>query len=173
LTGCLAIEKLTSQPRFLVDEMLGEIARWLRLLGYDTHYFKDMSDQRLIEHSKRENRVLLTCDHELHKRAIKKGVCSLLLGSTTLVNRLLTLAETYGLELRLNPADSRCPICNGVIKEVTDEGRLEGRVPERVRNKNKEFWICTSCNRVYWIGGHWKNIRRTFDEVRDRMAEQP
>jgi uncharacterized protein with PIN domain len=156
-------------PAFIVDQMLGEMARWLRLLGYDAHYSKDLNDDELIEYSKRENRVLLTCDQKLHSRAVRKGAHSFLLKPENLVNRLALLARTYGIELRVNPDDSRCPICNGEICRVDDMTKLTGRVPSKVLDTKKEFWVCSKCGQVYWVGGHWKNIERTVDEARRLM----
>ena len=153
-------------PAFAIDQMLGELARWLRLLGYDTYYSKDLSDDELIEYSKRENRVLVTCDQDLHSRAVRKGVRTLLLRPDNLVNRLALLAKVYGIELRVNPEDSRCPICNGEISKVDDVTKLIGRVPPKVLSTNNQFWICGKCGRVYWIGGHWKNIKRSVDEAK-------
>jgi hypothetical protein len=151
---------------FIVDQMLGELARWLRLLGYDTYYSKGLNDDELIEYSKKENRVLVTCDQNLHSRAVRKGAPALLLRPDSLVNRLAVLARTYGIELRASPEGSRCPLCNGEIRKVDDMTKLTDRVPSKVLNTKKEFWICSKCNQVYWVGGHWRNIDRIVDEAR-------
>lgn len=153
-------------PTFIVDQMLGELARWLRLLGYDTYYSKDLSDDELIEYSKKENRVLVTCDQNLHSRAVRKGALTLLLRPDSLVNRLAALARTYGIELRASPEDSRCPLCNGEIRKVDDMTKISDRVPSKVLNTKKEFWVCNKCSQVYWVGGHWRNIERIVDEAR-------
>jgi uncharacterized protein with PIN domain len=146
--------------------MLGELARWLRLLGYDTHYSKELNDDELISRSERENRVLLTSDQELYKKTVKHGTNSLLLKPDSLINRLTTIAKTFKLELKLDPKNSRCPICNGEIRENADVNELQTKVPSKVLKTNKEFWICTNCGKVYWIGGHWKNITRTINDVK-------
>jgi hypothetical protein len=158
-------------PAFAIDQMLGELARWLRLLGYDTYYSKDLTDEGLIEYSRSENRVLITCDQDLYSRAVRKGVRTLLLRPDNLVNRLALLAKIFGIELRVTPEDSRCPLCNGEISKVGDVTELIGRVPPKILSTNKEFWICSSCGQVYWIGGHWKNIRRSVEEAK-RLTNQ-
>lgn len=158
-------------PAFAIDRMLGELARWLRLLGYDTQYFKDLNDDELIEYSKRENRVLVTCDQDLHSRAVRKGVRTLLLRPDSLVNRLALLARVYGIELEANPEDSRCALCNGEIHKVDDMTKLIGRVPPKILITNKEFWICGKCGRIYWIGGHWKNIKKSVEEAKSLMNQ--
>lgn len=159
-------------PLFIVDQMLGELARWLRLLGYDTHYSKELTDDDLISHSKGENRTLLTSDQELYRKATKRGAHSLLLRPDALEKRLATLTKTCKLELKLDPTNSRCPICNGEIREDTDIDELRKKVPLGVLDKNKKFWTCINCGKAYWIGGHWKNIIRTINEVKRILQEQ-
>jgi hypothetical protein len=152
--------------------MLGEVARWLRILGYDTEYSRDLADQELIERSRIEKRVLLTSDQELHRRALKENVECLLLRPDGLVSKLVLLAKTYGLDLSLNPAESRCPICNGQLHESPSPGPLKDKVPSKVQAANKEFWICTNCGKVYWRGGHWNRIARTIDEVKELLTSR-
>nr|MDO8100319.1 Mut7-C RNAse domain-containing protein [Candidatus Njordarchaeota archaeon] len=163
--------KKLNAPLFLVDQMLGELARWLRLLGYDTHYDKELTDNELVSRSKTENRILVTSDQELFRKAIKLGTRALLVKPDNLANRLAILAKTYDLELRLDPANSRCPICNGEIREHTDMNELRKNVPKKVLNENREFWVCNNCGKIYWIGGHWKNIARTIHKVRQILHE--
>jgi hypothetical protein len=146
--------------------MLGELARWLRMLGYDTFYSKDLNDDELMEYSRKKNRVLVTCDRSLHARAVRKGIRTLLLRPGSLVNRLALLAKVYGIELKVDPEDSRCPLCNGEIHKVDDTTEVIGRVPARILNTQREFWICSMCKQVYWIGGHWKNIEKSIEEAR-------
>jgi uncharacterized protein with PIN domain len=153
--------------------MLGELTRWLRLLGYDTDYDKGPTDDELISRSRKENRILLTSDLELFRKAIKQGVRSLLIKPGNLASRLAVVAKKYGLELRLDPAKSRCPICNGKIREYTDVNELRKKIPTKVLNANKEFWVCTDCGKIYWIGGHWRNITRTINEAKLILHQQP
>jgi len=158
------------EPAFVVDQMLGELARWLRMLGYDTYYPKNLNDDELIEFSKKEKRVLVTCDQNLHSSAVRKGIRALLLRPDSLVNRLALLAKVFGIKLKVDPEDSRCPLCNGEIHKIDDTTKVIGRVPPGVVNSQKEFWICSRCGQVYWIGGHWKNIKKTVEEA-NRLAD--
>jgi uncharacterized protein with PIN domain len=155
---------------FLVDQMLGELARWLRILGYDAEYLRDLTDQELIERSRIEKRVLLTSDQELYRRALKENAECLLLRPDRLVSKLSMLAKIYRLDLKLDPAESRCPICNGQLRESSNLAELRDRVPSKVQVANKEFWVCTNCSKVYWMGGHWKGINRTVREVRELLT---
>jgi uncharacterized protein with PIN domain len=158
-----------STPTFIVDQMLGELSRWLRILGYDAEYSKDLTDQQLIQRSRIEKRILLTSDQELYRRALKENVECLLLRPESLVRKLSTLARIFKLDLSINPAESRCPICNGQVRETSDLAELQDRVPSGIRESNKKFWICTKCSKVYWMGGHWKGISRIIEEVNELL----
>ena len=59
---------------FFVDAMLGNIARKLRLLGFDSEYFSDISDSELIEKAQTECRTIISRDYSLTQRAKKKGI---------------------------------------------------------------------------------------------------
>jgi uncharacterized protein with PIN domain len=165
--------KKQGSAKFLVDQMLGELARWLRLLGYDTYYSKDLCDEELIQNSIADRRVLLTSDQELHRRALKMGASSFLLGPGRLVEKLAALAKTYDLDLNINPASSRCPICNGGLRETSDVAELSVGVPATVQERQQKFWVCTNCNKAYWVGGHWKNITKTINDIKNLLEGQP
>ena len=63
-----------TRPRFSADEMLGSLARWLRLMGYDTIYERDSSDTAILERARVDERILLTRDKKLAERAKEKGL---------------------------------------------------------------------------------------------------
>ena len=76
------------EPKFIVDTMLGNVARWLRMLGYDTLYFKRIEDWKILSMALKDERVILTRDHGLCNRARKKGAKCLLLEQDTMEERL-------------------------------------------------------------------------------------
>jgi uncharacterized protein with PIN domain len=147
--------------RFIADTMLGKLSRWLRLLGYDVDYRVDFEDDDLIASAK--GRTLLTRDRALFERAKSEGLSALLISGTGIKGQLLQLKEEAGIELRDTPEFARCPLCNGEIESVEKE-KLKENVPENLN----DFWICKTCKNVYWEGGHWKNIKETIKEVKDR-----
>lgn len=143
---------------FIADNMLGKLARWLRLMGYDVLYRTDYSDDDIIEKSK--GRLILTRDRELFKVTENHGFEALLVRDTDIVGQLLQLKEEAGIELRDSPGFSRCPLCNGSIEPIEKE-KIKENVPDDVN----DFWACKACKKVYWEGGHWKNIKETIQEV--------
>ena len=99
--------------RFILDGMLGRLARWLRIAGYDTLYYMDMDDDSLIEESLESNRALLSRDSELIQRAKKRDIEAHLIKSEIIHEQLKQVKQEIGLTL--NPSISRCPTCNGPL----------------------------------------------------------
>jgi len=154
------------KPRFLVDSMLGSLARWLRIGGYDAEYRRDADDDSLMEEASKTGRVLLTRDRMLALRAKKRGVETILVEGEGDVEQLGALAAALGLEL--NPSNSRCPRCNGSLTQV-DRDQVRDRVPEASLEAFDVFWVCGSCGGVYWRGSHWKQIASTLEEAENLL----
>ncbi len=148
--------------RFLVDSMLGSLARWLRIGGYDAEYRRDADDDALLEEASRTGRVLLTRDRVLALRAKKRGVETILVEGEGDVRQLGALAAALGLEL--DPSNSRCPKCNGSLTRVS-RNQVRDRVPEASLEAFDVFWVCDSCGGVYWRGSHWDQIASTIEEA--------
>ena len=144
---------------FIVDGMLGTLARWLRIAGYDSIYFRGMDDDRLLEETKDSARIMLTRDRELYQRSLKLGLKSIYLESEEVSAQLTHLKRQLGL--KLVASNSRCPICNGPLMEKP-KANVQDLVPVESFNVFEEFWACGDCSRVYWKGSHWVKIRETL-----------
>lgn len=154
------------KPRFLVDSMLGSLARWLRIGGYDAEYRRDAEDDSLMEEAFRTGRILLTRDRVLVLRAKKRGIETILVEGEGEVEQLGALAAALGLEL--DPSNSRCPKCNGSLTRVSRD-EVRDRVPEASLEAFDVFWMCGSCGGVYWRGSHWNQIASTIEEA-DKLS---
>jgi len=154
------------KPRFLVDSMLGSLARWLRIGGYDAEYRRDAEDDSLMEEASRTGRILLTRDRVLVLRAKKRGIETILVEGAGEVEQLGALAAALGLEL--DPSNSRCPKCNGSLTRVS-RNEVRDRVPEASLEAFDVFWVCGSCGGVYWRGSHWDQIASTIEEA-DKLS---
>lgn len=159
-----------AEPRFIVDTMLGNVARWLRLLGYDTIYHRKLEDWRILLLASREGRIILTRDRGLHHRALRRGLKSILLEQDTMEERLAYLALKTGIRLYVDVDKSRCPVCNGELVRVNKE-YVKGHVPQRVYEKHNDFWMCRKCGKIYWMGRHWKGIEETLRRAREILQE--
>ncbi len=153
--------------RFLVDGMLGGLARWLRILGQDVRYDASMNDNELLRIAHEENMVLLTRDEELYERAMARKIQSALVLGETEETRLAQIASSLGVHLDINMAETKCPDCGAGLKE-TPKNDIADKVPKASLKLYDRFWECTNqnCGKVYWVGSHWNRIRQTLEEAR-------
>jgi uncharacterized protein with PIN domain len=153
--------------RFLVDGMLGGLARWLRILGQEVRYDSNVTDNDLLRIAHEENMVLLTRDEELYRRAIARKIASALVLGETEEERLAQMASTFGVVLDADMAETKCPECGSDLKE-TPKNDLVDEVPQASLKLYNKFWKCTNrnCGKVYWVGSHWKQMRHTLEQAR-------
>jgi len=151
---------MSLQPRFAADEMLGSLARWLRIMGYATNYEKDRGDDEILRSAQEQGRVLLTRDEELADRA---APLSLYILSDDIDAQLRQVVDAYNLAA--DEAMVRCTVCNGELDRTPKE-ELLGVVPTGALENHQEFFRCRSCGKVYWKGSHWNNIRRRLGNLR-------
>lgn len=140
--------------KFVVDHMLGRLAKWLRILGYDTVYSPSLDDSALVRISQAEGRLLLTRDTGIVQR---KGIQCLLIDSDRLEEQLAQVTRRCGLHFG-DQAMSRCLRCNSTLEEV-DRETVRGMVPEYVWQNHSHFRRCPACVRLYWRGTHWEQMR--------------
>jgi hypothetical protein len=145
-------------PQLLADAMLGKLARWLRLLGYDTLYLKE-DDDLLAYRARAEDRILLTRDHELANR---RGLHTLLIHAQTLDEQLRQVVETIGPPT--DGAPPRCMACNAPLEEITST-EAEPHVPPYVARTQSEFRRCTGCGKITWPGTHWDDIQARIQNI--------
>jgi uncharacterized protein with PIN domain len=151
--------------KFIADGMLGKLTRWLRMLGQDAKYSSQSEDAELIAAAEKENRVLLTRDLELYKRALAKGIDTFYVKGQTEAEKLAGLAVRFGFSLTVDLTLSRCPKCNTKIQS-TPKKKLADKVEKNTFVYYAEFWTCPKCGSVYWQGAHWKGIRATLEEAK-------
>ncbi len=153
--------------RFLVDGMLGGLARWLRILGYDARYDANEKDNDLLRIAHEENMILLTRDEELYQRAIVRKIQSALVIGETEEARLAQIASTFGVHLDVDMTETKCPECGSDLKQ-TPKSDVADEVPQESLKLYEQYWKCTNqnCGKVYWVGSHWNRIRQTLEEAR-------
>lgn len=155
--------------RFLVDHNVGRLAKWLRVLGYDTLFDPQLEDAGLLRVAAEEHRVLLTKDSGiLHRRVVASGrVRTLWVRSDNPWEQLHQVVEE--LQLSGDAEFSRCIICNEPLTPVGRE-RVQQRVPPYVYRAHKEFMECSACRRIYWRGTHWKNMQAELAQIKRGMT---
>jgi uncharacterized protein with PIN domain len=157
--------QLPDPIRFVLDTHLGKLARHLRLAGLDAVYRREARDEELAEIACREQRVLLTRDRGLLKRAIV--VHGYFVRETASSRQFVEVLGQFG-PLPLVPF-SRCLRCNAGLVEVP-KSAVEAGLGERTRRAFARFHECSGCGQVYWKGSHWAELARILDAA-VRQAE--
>ncbi|MCD6155431.1 MAG: Mut7-C RNAse domain-containing protein [Candidatus Atribacteria bacterium] len=140
--------------KFIADCMLGKLARWLRISGYDTLYIRYLSDSKIIALARFEKRFVLTRDLEM--RHLEPNLVYLV-KSLSIQEQLQEVLERFKLSPKLN--ESRCPHCNEILLPINRE-QAKKYVPLFVYQSFNKFTQCPSCKKVYWPGTHWQKITR-------------
>nr|HID59568.1 hypothetical protein [Desulfobacterales bacterium] len=143
--------------KFAADRMLGRLAKWLRILGYDTVYRKNLSDEGFISLA-REGRILLTRNTSLRDRLPPEQ--SVFITSDHYQDQLVTVIKALSLKPVRDAFFSRCTVCNTVLEPAQD---VEDEVPEYIWETQHKFSRCRNCGKVYWPGTHYE---RTFERIK-------
>ena len=146
---------LTKPHRFLLDNHLGRLARYLRLLGFDALYFNDQADDaELAQIAHDEGRILLSRDRGLLKRSlVTYGYC---LRTKDSREQLTAVLHRYQLHDQIKPW-SRCLRCNGRLHPIAKENIIH-RLEPKTKLYFHEFQICGDCQQIYWKGSHFSKL---------------
>jgi uncharacterized protein with PIN domain len=146
--------------RFIVDINVGKLARWLRIMGYDTLLFNETDDGQMLKTALEEDRIILTRDSQfLKRRAITSGRAkALLIEGEDPEEQLKQVAETFNLDYEHSPF-TLCLECNRQLIERKKED-LKNIVPPYVYKTQQYFKECPQCHRIYWQGTHWVAMNR-------------
>jgi len=148
--------------KFLVDRMLGKLAKTLRLLGYDAIYYQDEDPAQLIRLAREQDRVILTRNTKLAANQPGDRVVSIAKDHPDL--QLLELHEKGHIVINDNKSFSRCLICNVLLDGITRK-EVEGKVPEFIFHNYQEFYRCSQCGRIYWPGTHQQHMQKRIKEM--------
>jgi uncharacterized protein with PIN domain len=161
---CLGL--IPSKMRFIADAMLGRLARWLRLLGFDTLYQRDIRDGDLLKLAVREDRIVLTRDtHFLNIKSLKN---LLIIHSDYPLEQVREVIVSFGIRAF---APGRCPQCNGVLDPVDEKMRVRDLVPDHIFFNHENFQICHSCGQIFWEGTHLRRFRERLGPLMEESAQ--
>jgi uncharacterized protein with PIN domain len=151
---------------FIADANVGKLARWLRTMGYDALFFKNIDDNRLIDIALKEKRIILTKDTQLMKRRIitEGKLKAILIQADNPEEQLRQVVK----ELGLNQIEefSRCLECNQSLEPKTKE-EVRNLVPPYVLRTQSQYMQCPSCRRIYWRGTHWQRMKKELAKLTD------
>jgi uncharacterized protein with PIN domain len=143
-----------TQMIFIIDCMLGKLAKWLKILGFDALFFSKIEDEELLALAKKEGRILLTKDTGLIQKA--KEVQTLFLESEDWQDQVRQVIEHFHLRDKVTP-HTRCIDCNEELKNLPKKN-AKNLVSAFVFDKADSFALCPDCGRVFWRGTHFKDM---------------
>jgi len=151
---------------FLVDAMLGNMAKKLRLLGFDSEYVSDIDDSKLIEKAQNEKRTIISRDRNLIDRAKKNEISSVYITTENEIEQFLEILETTHLQFDKISGDSaRCTKCNSLTSQI-NKLEIKNNIPEGVLEYHDKFWKCDGCDQIYWEGTHIKNLQEFVQKIK-------
>lgn len=152
---------LPAVPSFVLDQHLGRLAAYLRMMGFDTLYRNDYHDEELAQVSHDEQRVLLTRDVGLLKRSLV--IYGYYVRATHREPQLVEITRRFKLSTQAAPF-KHCMKCNGLLYAVAKDAILD-RLPDGTARYYDEFHRCPSCQRVYWKGPHYEQMQRLVEQM--------
>ncbi len=152
--------KPMATPKFIADINVGRLAKWLRIMGYDTLLFRGDDDSALVELATLDDRIILTRDTRImERRAVSSGQVKLvLIEADEMWRQLKQVAKTLNLAPVLNPF-ALCLECNEPLISKKKE-EVKDFVPAYVYRTQDEFMECPVCHRIYWRGTHWQAMSK-------------
>lgn len=149
--------------KFLCDQMLGTLAKWLRIYGFDTFYASDdLDDNKLIEIAKKENRTLITRDKQLIYNSRRENIKSIKITEKNIDEQLKQILKEVKIDKDLFL--SRCLLCNSLVSKV-NKNETKSKIPDKIFKNNENFWYCKKCDKIYWQGSHFKNMTQKINSL--------
>jgi uncharacterized protein with PIN domain len=148
--------------KFLVDRMLGKLVKGLRMLGYDTIYYRGEDPHQLIRSARQEGRVILTRNTKLIPKSSEDLILQIREDNPSF--QLRELVQKRLISLDEANLFSRCLLCNALLNGIPRK-EAEGKVPDFIFSNQKEFFRCPQCQKIYWQGSHKENMQRKVEEL--------
>ena len=154
---------MTDEPKFIVDHNVGKLARWLRMMGYDTLFFSGDNDSRMVTLAQKEGRVILTKDTQImRRRVVTTGqIKAVLIRGDKPEAQMHQVVSTLNLNPRFHPF-SLCLECNQPLVAKA-KPQVKELVPAYVFQTQSQYMECPRCRRIYWQGTHWQAMTRKLE----------
>ena len=149
------------KPKFILDVHLGTLARYMRMIGLDTLYKNEFTDEEIVEISLKERRAILTKDRGILKRSeVTHGYW---IRSSKTIEQLKEVLLRFDLKDQIKEF-SRCLLCNSILKKIKKEKILD-RLPQKVKELQNAFYICPTCDKIFWKGSHFQRMREIIAKL--------
>ena len=157
--------------KFIEDNNVGKLAKWLRIMGYDALFFNGSNDSRMVAIALAEERVILTKDTQIMKRGVitKGRLKAILIQSDQPELQIQQVIDNLHLDCRFKPF-SICLECNQPLVGKSKE-QVKDLVPPYVFKTQNQYMECPSCHRIYWRGTHWQRMREKLNKFREHPPD--
>ena len=157
--------RLTSNLKFIADNNVGKLAKWLRMMGYDTLFFTGDDDWQMVRTALAEDRVILTRDTQVMKMGVVTSgrVRAILIESDEPRRQVRQVVETLDLDCQYKPF-TVCLECNEPLVDRSKQ-QVKDRVPPYVFKTQNQFMECPACHRIYWRATHWQAMTGKIREL--------
>jgi len=167
MRGCNFICKgvrLINNLKFIVDNNAGKLAKWLRIMGYDTLFFNGSDDSGMIAIALAEDRVILTRDTQIIKRRVVTSgqLKAILIQSDEPERQMRQVIDTLNLDWQFKPF-TICLECNQPLVERSKQ-QVKDLVPPYVFKTQSQYMECPACHRIYWRGTHWQAMTKKLEK---------
>jgi len=150
------------KPKFILDVHLGTLAKYMRMLGFDTLYKNDYIDEEIVKISLKEKRAILTKDRGILKRSeVTHGYW---IRSTKTDTQIIEVIKRFDLKEQIKEL-SRCLLCNSLLKKISKE-KIIDRLPRKVKEFQNEFYCCKHCDKIFWKGSHYAKMLAVIERFR-------
>jgi len=156
--------RLISELKFIVDHNVGKLAKWLRIMGYDTLLFSSPDDSHMIAIALAEGRVILTRDTQIMKRRVVTSgkLKAILIQSDKPELQMRQIIDTLSLNCQFRPF-TICLECNQPLVARSKQ-EVKDLVPPYVFQTQSQYVECPACHRIYWRGTHWQAMTKKLEK---------
>jgi hypothetical protein len=153
------------ETKFIADNNVGKLARWLRLIGYDTLLLKQKDDGQMIKRALSEDRVILTKDTQFMKRRLVTNgkLKTILIKQDDPRTQVQEVVKTLNLNYHFKPF-SLCLECSQALI-ARDKEEVQNLVPDQVFKTQTQYTECPTCHRIYWQGTHWQAMVKKLQDL--------
>lgn len=155
-------EKPLREMKFILDVHLGKLAKYLRILGFDTFYRNNCDDPEIIRISLDEQRIILTRDLGLLK--VKKVTHGYYIRNQQPLEQLREVMNYFDLFDLIQPF-TRCAKCNGFL-QLTAKSEIDDQLEPLTRKYFDKFYRCANCRSIFWEGSHYARLKSVIDTVK-------
>ncbi len=154
-------KKPLRRTRFIADFNLGNIVRYMRVLGFDIYSDSSLTRDKIIELSKKENRIILTTSRTpLKFKDISHGI---FLRPGSVEEQIRYVMDYLDIKDKVKPF-SRCLRCNEKLTSIPIEG-ISDRIPPGTKSFCNEYTYCETCDKIFWRGSHVDEMQKVVERI--------